>query len=47
MSIDKTQIVETRLQYKISLWILRSLLNLGSHREFVYYNIREGLHKDK
>ncbi|MEA3554553.1 MAG: AAA family ATPase [Campylobacterota bacterium] len=38
MAVDKTQIVEVKLQDKISLWILRSLLNLGAHKEFINDN---------
>lgn len=35
LDFDKSQFVESELQDKISLWILRIIINLGGHREFI------------
>jgi len=35
LDFDKSQFVEPELQDKISLWILRIIINLGGHREFI------------
>lgn len=54
-NFDKSQFVEEELQDKISLWMLRIILNLGGHREFIdkdnYFHKDEvayflGLHSD-
>ena len=34
INFDKSQFVEKELQDKISLWMLRAIINLGSHKEF-------------
>jgi len=35
IEFDKTQLIDKRLIDKASLWILRIILNLGGHREFI------------
>jgi len=35
IDFDKTQLIDKRLTDKASLWILRIILNLGGHREFI------------
>lgn len=35
MKCDKSQFVEKELQDKIELWMLRIIINLGGHREFI------------
>ena len=35
LDFDKSQFVEPELQDKISLWMLRIIINLGGHREFI------------
>ena len=35
IDIDKTQLIDKRLVDKASLWMLRIILNLGGHREFI------------
>jgi len=35
IELDKTQLIDKRLIDKASLWILRIILNLGGHREFI------------
>ena len=35
VEFDKTQLMDKRLTDKASLWILRIILNLGGHREFI------------
>ena len=35
IDFDKTQFIDKRLIDKASLWILRIILNLGGHREFI------------
>jgi hypothetical protein len=35
IEFDKTQLIDKRLIDKASLWILRIILNLGAHREFI------------
>jgi SpoVK/Ycf46/Vps4 family AAA+-type ATPase len=35
IDFDKTQLIDKRLIDKASLWILRIILNLGGHREFI------------
>ncbi|RLA83179.1 MAG: AAA family ATPase [Epsilonproteobacteria bacterium] len=38
ISFDKSQLVEKELQDKISLWMLRTIINLGGHKEFIDNN---------
>ena len=38
INFDKSQIVEKELQDKISLWMLRVIINLGGHKEFIDKN---------
>jgi len=35
ITFDKSQFVEKELQDKISLWMLRAIINLGGHKEFI------------
>lgn len=35
IDFDKSQLIDKRLIDKASLWILRIILNLGGHREFI------------
>ena len=35
INFDKSQLVEKELQDKISLWMLRAIINLGGHKEFI------------
>ena len=35
IAFDKTQLIDKKLIPKASLWILRIILNLGGHREFI------------
>jgi hypothetical protein len=35
IDFDKTQLIDKRLIDKTSLWILRIILNLGGHRQFI------------
>ncbi|MEA2018590.1 MAG: AAA family ATPase, partial [Campylobacterota bacterium] len=38
INLDKSQFVEKELQDKISLWMLRSIITLGGHKEFINNN---------
>ena len=38
VNFDKSQVVEKELQDKISLWMLRAIVNLGGHKEFIDNN---------
>ena len=35
INFDKSQLVEKELQDKITLWMLRVIINLGGHKEFI------------